>query len=521
MLSIASGRRAAIAIAKRHPAAFGAMIDRLFDVRGMGRWYGATGASTRSTFGALDETSQPVDLLVSVTRDGERTLGGQIEDQLRGRIRAGALRPGARVPSTRDLARQLGVSRRVVVDAYAQLAAEGYLVLRQGARPTVSDAVGVAVAATAAPEQGPRQRFDLRPSVPDVSVFPRAAWLRALREAVAGITDADLGYGNPRGVLALRAALAEYLGRVRGVVADSDAVMVTSGYSQGLGLVCRALAAAGVQRVAVEDPSNPDQRYIVLRSGAEPVAVGVDEAGVLVDELAAAGVGAVVLTPAHQHPTGVVLSAERRAALIEWLRAEEAVAVEDDYDAEYRYDRAAVGALQGLDPDRVVYAGSASKTLAPALRLGWLVVPPRLRDAVAREKVLADQGTARIEQHAFAGFLARGELDRHLRRMRGRYRRRRDALVEALAASLPEATVHGVAAGLHAAVRLPPEDDEEAVQVEARRRRIALQTLGEYLCEPRPHPPTLMLGYAQTPEPAIPAAVAEVAAAVRAARQGA
>ena len=270
----------------------------------------------------LDETSQPIELLLSVTRDGPATLGAQIEDQLRQAIRDGVMRGGTRVPSTRDLARQVGVSRRVVVDAYAQLAAEGYLTLRQGARPTVADTAATAGAPPAAPKPAPPPRFDFRPSVPDVSTFPRAAWLRCLREALATMTDDDLGYGDACGVDLLREALADYLGRVRGVVADPARVIVTAGYSQGLGIVCRALAESGARTIAVEDPSNPEQRWIAARAGLESVLVPVDDDGIRVDELARSGADAVVLTPAHQHPTGVVLSGERRSELLAWLRVE-------------------------------------------------------------------------------------------------------------------------------------------------------------------------------------------------------
>ncbi len=466
----------------------------------------------------MDETSQPLELFLSVRRDGSRTLGAQIEDQLRRAIRDGALRSGVQVPSTRDLARQLAVSRRVVVDAYAQLAAEGYLSLRQGARPRVSDAAALASEARAvvAPA-APRARFDFRPSMPDVSTFPRAAWLRSLRQALATVTDADLGYGDPRGVEVLRSALADYLGRVRGVVADPEHIIVTNGYTQSLGLVCHALAAIGAKRIALEDPSNPEDGVIAAHAGLEPVPIGVDEAGTRIDELEHVGADAVVLTPAHQHPTGVVLPGERRMALLAWLRARDTLAIEDDYDAEYRYDRAAVGALQGLDPDRVIYAGSASKTLAPALRIGWLVVPPSLLQAVSHEKLLADRGTARIEQHAFADFLTRGELDRHLRRMRARYRSRRDALVDALTATLPDAAVRGAAAGLHVTVQLPEGVNEQAIREEAHDRRIELETMADYLSDARGRPPVLLLGYAQMHESAIRAGIRELAAAVRAA----
>jgi GntR family transcriptional regulator/MocR family aminotransferase len=468
------------------------------------------------------ETSQPFELLLTVSRDGPRTLGAQIEDQLRAAIRDGTLKPGARVPSTRDLARQLGVSRRIAVDAYAQLAAEGFLTLRQGARPHVSGAAASGPGAATAPEPAPAAfRYDFRPSVPDVSAFPRAAWARALRTALAEVTDAELAYSDPRGAPVLRAALAEYLGRVRGVVAAPGRVLITSGYTQGLDVVLHALAARGARTLAVEDPSDPEAEWSATRAGLGSVRVPVDDQGVRVDALAATDADAVVLTPAHQHPTGVVLSSARRAELVAWLRERGATAIEDDYDAEYRYDRAAVGALQGLEPERVVYAGSASKTLAPALRLGWLVLPAGLVDPVAHQKLLADRGTARIEQHALADLLARGELDRHLRRMRIRYRARRDALVAALADELPEARVRGIAAGLHATVELGPEDDEAAILAEARRRRLGLMGLGEVRAGEASGPATLLLGYAQLSEPAIPAAIRELAAAVRAARRAA
>ena len=389
----------------------------------------------------------------------------------------------------------------MVVDAYAQLAAEGYLLLRQGARPRVSETSALAGEPVDVEPSAPPVRYDFRPSVPDVSTFPRQAWLRSLREALSTMTDADLGYGDPRGVEALRAALADYLGRVRGVVAEPSRVMITCGYTQGLDLVCRTLARGGATRIAFEDPSYPEQKELARRAGLEPVAVPVDEHGIRVDELPT--VGAVVLTPAHQHPTGVVLSGERRTELLAWLRDNDAFAIDDDYDAEYRYDRAAVGALQGLDPERVVYVGSASKTLAPALRIGWVVLPASLVEPVAEAKRLVDHQTDRIEQHAFADFLVRGELDRHLRRMRASYRARRDTLLAALAEQLPDAKVSGIAAGLHATVHLPESDDEAAIVEEARRRRIEVGPMAENWADPRGRPPALLMRYGQIQEAAI------------------
>jgi GntR family transcriptional regulator/MocR family aminotransferase len=458
------------------------------------------------------------ELLVGLDRDSARPMGAQIEEQLREAIRSGALKPGARVPSTRDLARQLGVSRGLIVNAYAQLGAEGYLVVRQGALPQVADAAGRS--APEPEEQAARAlpHYDFRPWQPDVSLFPRDVWLRCVRRALAVMTDDELSSDDPRGSVRLRAALADYLGRVRGVVAAPARMVVTTGFRQSEGIVCRALAVAGARRIALEDPGDPEQRLTARRAGLEPVLVGVDDAGIRVDELARARVDAVILTPAHQAPTGAALSGERRTALLAWLRERGAIALEDDSDAEYRYDRAAVGALQGLEPEHVVYAGSVSKTLAPALRLGWLAVPSRLMDAVVEEKRLADRVTAAIDQRTFAEFLAGGEHDRHLRRMRTHYRTRRDLLVAALADELPEATVGGIAAGLHATVRLPDGDDERAILEEARRRRIALEAMSDFRGSPAAGSPTLVLGYGRIAEPSIRPGVRALAEAVRAAR---
>jgi GntR family transcriptional regulator/MocR family aminotransferase len=471
---------------------------------------------------AKNETSKTTELLLSVERGGGRRLGAQIEAQLRDAIRSGQLRAGTPVPSTRDLARQLDVSRRIVVDAYAQLGAEGYLSLRQGARPSVNPGFELPTPAPARTAAGapPRVRHDFQPSAPDVAPFPRAAWLRCVRAAVERMTDAELGYVDPCGIEALRGALADYLGRVRGVVAEPARVVVTSGYSQALSLTSRVLAERGARRIALEDPCDPEYHVICARAGLEPVPVPVDGAGLVVDALARAGVDAVVVTPAHQSPTGAVLARERRTALLAWLRETDALAIEDDYDAEYRYDRAAVGALQALEPEHVVYAGTASKTLAPGLRMGWLVVPGRLVAPLRQEKRLADRGTPHIDQRAFAEFLARGELDRHLRRMRLLYRGRRDALVAALAEELPDATVHGIAAGMHAVVELAPDDDEDAIREAAAARRIRFETLRDY-GRGDDGAPVLLLGYGQISEPAIPAGVRALAEAVHAARAAA
>ena len=458
--------------------------------------------------GPMDRTSSR-DLLVTLRRpDGP--LHAQLEAQLRAAVRSGRLTPGERLPASRALAAELGVSRGVVVEAYGQLAAEGYLAVRRGTAPRV--APGAAVASGRPAERAPAApRYDLRPGTPDLSLFPRAAWAAAQRRALHEVADADLGYPPPGGHPRLRAALAAYLGRVRGVQAAPERIVVCGGVAEAVALVGRVLRDGGARRVAVEDPSHPGTRELMAHSGLEIVPVPVDGGGVDVGAIAAAGVDAALVTPAHQSPTGVVLDPGRRAALVAWARAADALVIEDDYDAEYRYDRHPVGALQGLAPDHVVHVHSVSKTLAPALRLGWAALPARLVGAVVEEKRLSDLGGPVLEQLTLAAFLERGELDRHLRRTRPAYRRRRDALLTALAGL----EVEGVAAGLHVLARLPRGRREHDVVAAAAARGVAVEPLGPQVAGPR-RPPALLLGYTRLGE----AAIAEAGRRLRAVLAG-
>jgi GntR family transcriptional regulator / MocR family aminotransferase len=456
--------------------------------------------------------SSSLELLLRLDRPRGR-LRAQLEDQLRDAVRGGRLGPGAALPSSRALARELGVSRGVVVEAYAQLAAEGYLVARQGAPTRVSEAASPGPGATPAAAGERPPRYDFRTGRPDVSLFPRNAWLASLRRALRDAPDARLDYGDPRGAPELRGALARYLGRVRGVACDPERVVVTSGMAQGMAIFARALTADGVRRMAMEDPASGPGRGQLASNGLEIVPVRVDEDGLQVERLPEAGTGAVMITPAHQFPLGVVLAPERRAALLDWASHSGATVLEDDYDAEYRYDRQPVGAVQGLAPDLVAYAGSTSKTLAPGLRLGWLVVPERLLAGVTAAKESDDLGTPVVEQLALADFLERGQLDRHLRRTRTVYRARRDALVAALERLLPGCRPAGVAAGLHLVVHLPAGTDEQAVLDAARSRGLGLSGISEHSVEPGP--PALLLGYGRLPEPAVEPAVRLLADSLR------
>ena len=349
----------------------------------------------------------------------------------------------------------------------------------------------------------PPLRIDFRYGRADVAQFPRAAWLRSVRTALTEAPTDRFNYPTGRGVPEVHEALADYLNRVRGTSASPADIVMCTGFAQVSLLLTQVLAASGARRIVVEDPSSyDDARAAGAAAGLEVVGVPVGDDGLDVDVLDGIEADAVFLTPAHQWPTGAVLSAESRSAVLGWARRRGALVVEDDYDAEYRYDRAPVGAMQGLAPDVVVHAGTASKTLAPGLRLGWMVLPRHLVDDVAAAKIAADRGSAVTDQLAFADFLARGELDRHLRRMRPVYRRRRNALLAALETRTPELRPTGISAGFHLVAWLPPELDEAMVVAEAGRRGLGVYGMAPYRMSGHA-PEGLVFGYAGLPEPAI------------------
>jgi GntR family transcriptional regulator / MocR family aminotransferase len=441
-------------------------------------------------------------LLVEIDHAGELPLHEQIERALRERIRSGRIPSDTRLPSTRALAQELGISRGVVTEAYGQLAAEGYLAISQGAPVCVAKAVRTASPRAPARSLLESFAYHFHPGLPDLAGFPRETWLRSVRAALRDSPLAAVGYGDPRGVPELREALSDYLGRVRGVDADPEHTLVCTGFMQGFALVCRTLRSRGVERIALEDPGWHMHRLIVENAGLEVVPVPVDEEGLLVEELAKTDASAVVVTSAHQFPTGAVLGPERRAALIEWAE-EERLIVEDDYDAEYRYDRVAVGALQGLAPEHVAYIGSASKRLVPGMRLGWLLMPSWLTWELTTAKTIEDGGSEVIGQLTLRDFIERGELDRHVRRMRLRYQRRRETLLEALARWLPQGRVGSPgAAGLFELVQLPGEIDEHALLMAAAARGVGIEGLALHSFVPG-GAPGVLLGYGNLSEPAI------------------
>ena len=472
-------------------------------------------------------------LLVRLDRSASQPLRAQLEASLREAIRGGRLRAGERLPSSRELARALGVSRGMVQECYGQLLAEGYLTSRTGSATRVAGisgqqagdqlAAGPAMVAPPPPPPGrqppePPLIADFAPGVPDLSSFPRTDWAWAIKQACTQAAAADLGYGDPRGSLVLREVLAGYLRRVRAAAASPAQMIISTGFAQGINLVVHALARqGGVTCVAFEDPgygsAQADETVrAALAMGIDVTYVPVDGEGLVVGELAASGAQAVVVTPAHQSPTGVVLSPARRHALTDWARRSGGYVIEDDYDSEFRYDKEPVGALQGLAPDQVFLLGTASKALAPAVRLGWVHAPSALAPVVAAEKEMSDRGSCTLDQLALATLLTTGRYDRHLRRMRSVYAARRTALTGAFARHAPGVQLTGLAAGFHAVAPLPPGADETAVIAAAHERRVGLHGIGGYRGHPDPGaPPALVMGFGNVRERAIEPAIAAVA----------
>ncbi|WP_033293772.1 PLP-dependent aminotransferase family protein [Amycolatopsis jejuensis] len=447
------------------------------------------------------------ELLLPATTGGRR--GRAVEAALRDAIRTGRLTVGTRLPSSRDLARQLGLARGTVTALYEQLTAEGYLLSKHGSGTRVAPIDDPAPDRRISTAKSPTWEFDLRPGLPALSAFPRAEWLAAERESLNATPDLGLGYPDPTGHPALRAELAAYLGRVRALPTSPDDIVVTSGAAEALSLMADTLPE---QTIAVEDPSHHGQAALLRDHGLAPAGIPVDDKGIDVEKLSTSDCSIVLVTAAHQFPLGVALHPERRRMLLSWAVETGGLIVEDDYDAEHRYDRPALGAMRALAPDHVAYIGSVSKVLAPALRIGWLIPPPRLREAVARVKEMHDLGCPPLPQAALAHLIATGGYDRHLRRTRRLYRARRDALIEALAERLPQWQPVGIAAGLHLVVRLPDGTDDLQLQENLAAASVYAPALSTY-SHAAPRYPGLVLGYAALPPDRLRAAVERIASA--------
>lgn len=479
-------------------------------------------------------------------RIGEVPVGGRAErlaGELRRAIADGRLPVGSRLPATRVLAADLRVSRGLVTEAYQRLREDGQVAGRgRGgtvvvAAPLTAGAATTTGAGTEGPAPTPTlfaappgsdifdalrsapARIDLTPGVPDLASFPRAAWLRAERAVLAGLPSAAFGYGDPRGTPELRRAVVHWLARNRGIRADPADVLIVAGTAQALGLIAQVLHGDGVDAIAVEDPGSLGARQHLHHWGAATPPVPVDEDGVRVDALRATGARAVLLTPAHQFPTGVVLGGARRRDLLRWASDTGGLIIEDDYDAEHRYDRPPVPALRSLLAAHVCYAGSVSKLLAPALRIGWLLAPPRYREALVAAKRFADLGNAALPQLVLAHLMESGELERLIRQVRRRHRARRDAVIAAVRTHLPAAAVHGAAAGLHLTITFPPTTPPDTeLAAAALARGVKVQPLSWHSQRPYGRP-GLVLGYAARTPGELTEGVAVLGEALRAVGQ--
>ncbi|MFJ7194193.1 MULTISPECIES: PLP-dependent aminotransferase family protein [unclassified Streptomyces] len=442
-----------------------------------------------ATFGA--------DLHLETT--GATGLRAGLMDALREAVRTGRLVPGTRLPSSRGLAADLGIARNTVADAYAELVAEGWLTARQGSGTRVAQRAEPrrpATRTTRARAARSRPVHNLLGGSPDLSTFPRADWLKASRRALTAAPNDAFGYGDPRGRIELRTVLAGYLARVRGVYADPERIMICAGFVQAMKLMGPVLRKRRVREVAVESYGLDIHRNLLSDAGLRLPCLPVDGLGARTGELAGMrGVGAVLMTPAHQFPTGVPLHPDRRAAAVDWARGTGGLILEDDYDGEFRYDRQPVGALQGLDPERVVHLGTTSKSLAPGLRLGWMVLPESLVGEVAEAKGMSDWSSSALDQLTLAEFIGSGAYDRHVRSMRLRYRHRRDQLVAALAERAPDVRISGIAAGLHAVLELP-EGSEASVLRAAAWQGLALEGISRFRHpDAAPGRDALVIGY--------------------------
>jgi GntR family transcriptional regulator / MocR family aminotransferase len=460
-------------------------------------------------------------LLIRLDRRSGEPLRAQLEGAIRAAIWEGRLTLGERLPSSRALARDLGISRGLVQECYNQLLSEGYLESQAGSATRVARGAQPVPAAPAQPAAAPpRLIADFQPGLPDLASFPRADWSWATQQACRTIAAPDFGYGDPRGDTELRRVLAGYLRRVRAAATDPGGLLICTGFAQGLSLVLRVLARHGMRTVAFEDPGygSADTSSSVrtaLAVGADAVHVPVDDQGISVTALEASGADAVVVTPAHQSPTGVVMAASRRHELVEWARRTGAFIVEDDYDSEFRYDREPIGVVQGLAPEQVFAIGTVSKALAPAVRLGWVMAPRQLMASLAEEKAVSDRGSSLLDQRSLAALLESGRYDRHLRRMRATYARRRGALIDRIAEHAPRARLTGLAAGFHAVLHLPASADEREVAGLALTRSVGLYPMGLYRTALPASSPQLVVGFGNVSERAIGLGIAAVADLLR------
>lgn len=487
-------------------------------------------------------------MVLDLSHDLARPAYQRLAEAVREGIVSGRFRAGERMPASRALAASLSLARNTVLEAYEQLIAEGYLSARHGSGTFVAADIPDRAFETQHADGSPPPRttadrsssvlsdfgrrvvegevwqhmgrgeassiYEFRYGTPSLEEFPIDAW-RTLTKRVLDYPPAELlGYGPTEGLPRLREALARYLQRSRGVRCTADEVVIVNGSQQALDIASRVVINPG-DGVVIEDPCYPGARVTFAANGAKVIPVPCDGEGIRVDLLPAEA-KAVYITPSHQFPSGCVMSGARRLELLAWAQRTGAVIIEDDYDSEFRYEGRPLAALQGLNPAQVVYTGTLSKVLLPALRLGYMVAPPGLRPAVSGAKWLTDRHVALLYQAVLALFIEEGHFERHLRRMRKVYADRRAAMLESFAACFGDrATITGTESGMHVLVRLADVPDADAFIERARGAGVGIYSARMYYSLEPPPGATFMMGYSSVTEPGIREGIRRLAALAR------
>ncbi|MBI5444147.1 MAG: PLP-dependent aminotransferase family protein [Deltaproteobacteria bacterium] len=456
-------------------------------------------------------------MFLTVDRDDAAPMSRQIYSRLRELILAGGLPAGAKLPSSRALAKELGVSRNVTLEAYDLLYAEGFTEAARGSGTFVAEGTSFAPAAPKAPLEvdvgeeeggGYPGAILFRSGTPDLSLFPARLWLSLLREAFAGGTCEILGYGRPEGRPELRGAIREHVVSRRGVVCSDDQIVITMGATQGVGIAAALLASENASNsdarrvVVVEDPVTEGLQRILEAFRVTLRPVPADELGMRTDLLSGATPAFVYVTPSHQYPIGGTLPIRRRLELLRYARDTGCYVLEDDYDSEFRFDGPPLSSVHSLDPSRVIYAGTFSKTLCPAIRVGYLVLPPELVATARTLKWRNDLHNEIATQLALAAFIRRGYYVRHLARMRKVYARRRSATVEALSESFgSDVKILGSATGLHLCARWEGVVFTPEVLADLAREGCVVRSAASHcLVSPERYEDTLILGYGNLKE---------------------
>ncbi|KMK76246.1 PLP-dependent aminotransferase family protein [Alkalihalobacillus pseudalcaliphilus] len=459
-------------------------------------------------------------LWFEVNRKSQVSLTKQVYQHIRELILDEQLIEHTRLPSSREMADQIGVSRNTVLAAYEQLLYEGYIYMKEKSGSYVAPGVALQVGITTDFRQTKSHQpkiekmIDFRAAHPAIDHFPRKVWGKLIKDICYDIDNEIFGYGTSNGEEKLRASLANYLGRTRSVKCHRDQIVITSGATQALYLITRLLASQK-GRIAVEDPVTDEMRGIFVQAGANLLPISMDNEGIIPRELPTdTAPSFVFVIPSHQFPTGITLSIQRRIQLVEYARKMNTFIVEDDYDSEFTYEGTAVSSMQSLDPNTVIYVGTFSKILSPAIRIGYVVLPPALIEPFQALKWYADRHTSTMEQLAMARFIEEGYLEQHIRKMKRIYQKRRATLVDELAKYFPSCKLIGEAAGMHLVVEMHNIIFEKSLLKKLQEADVQVYPVEHYAMKKGHHLNQIVLGYGSLTEDQIKEGVLRIATVI-------